>query len=274
MIMASSGAQKVHEALADWLEISGPDLGIQYLDEDWDPLQTAAAFGNLDVVRYIVGTNSDPNGGKHLEKALVTPRMTPIHIAARMSHCEIIKLLAVTADVNRQDQHGFTALHYAVVSRNKQAVGVLIEAGALVSIASNEGTTPLDIAQKLAFEEVADILASKQKMEDDPLVPKFREWLVSLGAGEFIFSFLQAGYDMKFISANGLSDKDLDCVGVPMTRLGLRRKLESLHEFANFYAAADEGEDEDEDEDEEDDDEDDDDEDDDEDEDDEEDDED
>lgn len=63
--------------------------------------------------------------------------------------------------------------------------------------------------------------------------------------------FLDAGYDLPFIAAQGISDTDLDCVGIPMTKLGLRRKIITLHNLSKFYNEDEDG-DEKEDEDEED----------------------
>jgi len=237
--MASSSAQaqqRIHEALADWLEIAGPEVLQQYADEDWDLLQSAAAFGTVDVVRYILGTGVDPNGGKHVQEALALPKMTPLHIAAHKNHTEIIKLLsATTAEIDRQDQWGFTALHYATFKRNKEAVKALLDANATVTLSSYEGTTALEIAQRKNYQEIVDMLASKAKLETDPLVPQFRKWLEELKASEFCDSFLQAGYDMESIAAMGIKDDDLDVIGVPMSRLGLRRKLIALHKFDLFY---------------------------------------
>lgn len=33
----------------------------------------------------------------------------------------------------------------------------------------------------------------------------------------------------------GLGDADLDCVGIPMSKLGLRRKLKALYKLEEFY---------------------------------------
>ena len=59
-------------------------------------------------------------------------------------------------------------------------------------------------------------------------------------------SFLQSGYDLKFIAQHGLSDEDLDSVGVPSSQMGIRRKLKVLHRLDEFIPVdkedADEGE--------------------------------
>ena len=61
-------------------------------------------------------------------------------------------------------------------------------------------------------------------------------------------SFTRAGYDLPFIASlgkDGLTDHDLDCVGIPLSKLGLRRKLKALHDLDQFYGAEDAGEDDD-----------------------------
>lgn len=68
----------------------------------------------------------------------------------------------------------------------------------------------------------------------DPYFPKFREWLCSLGAGIYVNSFLQSGYDLQFIAQHGLQDDDLDAIGIPLTQMGIRRKLKLLHRISEF----------------------------------------
>lgn len=90
----------------------------------------------------------------------------------------------------------------------------------------------------------------------------FRDWLTSLGAGDYLPRFTDAGYDLNFIAQvgltglftysvkdtyytyyyyyrvrlqEGLSDADLDCVGVPSSKLGLRRKLKLLYHLDKFH---------------------------------------
>lgn len=48
-------------------------------------------------------------------------------------------------------------------------------------------------------------------------------------------AFVAAGYDLPFIQAHGINDADLDCVGVPRNRLGLRKKLTALHLLDRHY---------------------------------------
>lgn len=79
----------------------------------------------------------------------------------------------------------------------------------------------------------------------DPTVPKFKEWLNHIGGGEYLRGFLDAGYDLPFVAKNGLNDDDLDCVDVPKSKMGLRKKLIALHALDKFYTKeADSDEDE------------------------------
>jgi len=88
----------------------------------------------------------------------------------------------------------------------------------------------------------------------------FRDWLNHLGGGEYAAKFIEAGYDLPFIAKHGVTAEDLDCVGIPASKMGLRRKIATLHELSQFYEAdaedeeeEDDGEEEEEDEEEEDD---------------------
>jgi hypothetical protein len=83
----------------------------------------------------------------------------------------------------------------------------------------------------------------------DPTVPMFKDWLNHLGGGEYAAKFIEAGYDLAFIAKHGVTGQDLDCVGIPTSKMGLRRKIMQLHELSQFYSADDdddEGEEEEE----------------------------
>ncbi len=75
----------------------------------------------------------------------------------------------------------------------------------------------------------------------DALIPQFKQWLLSLGASEYLPAFIDAGYDLKFIAMNGLAEDDLDCIGIPRgIKLGLRRKLIALYNLKDYYTMEEE----------------------------------
>lgn len=72
-----------------------------------------------------------------------------------------------------------------------------------------------------------------------------------MGAAEYLPEFLHAGYDLAFIASAGVTDEDLDCIGLPRSKLGIRKKIIALHNLSEYYdgEGADEEEAEDEDDD-------------------------
>lgn len=116
----------------------------------------------------------------------------------------------------------------------------MLSQGASASIESKNGSTAKDLAEKLNLGDIIDALTSKINLEKYPTHPKFKDWLNHLGGGEFITRFIDAGYDLAFIVQHGIKDEDLDCVGVPKSKMGLRRKIMSLHELDKFYVREDE----------------------------------
>ncbi len=210
----------------------------------------SASVGDLDATKLLLSEGADVN---YQSATKAIPQITALHIAVRAGQLDVVKLLILHGDVNRQDQWGFTPLHYATISRNKVIVSLLLNNGGSALLASKQGSTPLDIAKELKFDEIADLLLSKTNVESDPSLPKFREWLLSLGAGEYLPKFLEAGYDLAFISKAGLSHEDLDAIGIPaIEKRGLRRKLIDLWDLSKFYDGEEEGGDEEEEDEEED----------------------
>mmetsp|Transcript_16954 Transcript_16954/g.28730 ORF Transcript_16954/g.28730 Transcript_16954/m.28730 type:complete len:250 (-) Transcript_16954:411-1160(-) len=236
----------------DILEGIGGDIDKCYKDDDWNALQFACSIGDVEVVKTLLSDGAAPD---FRTKSQVLPQVTPLHIAARYGHLEIVKLLSTYCDVNLQDQWGFTAIHYATVSRSKDVVLYLLGNGASAVLASKSGCTAQDLAEQLKFDDIIDSLKSKSNLELDPTVPMFKEWMNHLGGGEFTANFLEAGYDLPFIAKHGVTAEDLDSVGIPKTKMGLRRKISQLHELEKFYEAEEADEEEDDDEDEEEDDE-------------------
>lgn len=215
------------------LESLGDDLDVCYSHDHWNALQLACGTDDVEVARHLLAEGADAN---RQHKSMAIPRVTPLHIACRVGDLDLVKLLLPHADINIQDQWGFTPLHYAVVARKKDVVLHLLSNGASSIITSKAGTTAGDIATHMNFEDVADALKSKLNLEADPTVPQFRSWLTHLGAGEYLKGFLEAGYDLRFVAQNGLTDADLDCVGIPAAKMGLRRKIAQLHALEQFYS--------------------------------------
>jgi hypothetical protein len=231
-----------YKDILSWSE-RGLTVDSLYPYDDWTPLQFSASVGELDAMKVLLSEGAEVN---YQSATKAIPQITALHIAVRAGHLDLVKLLVKHADVNRQDQWGFTPVHYATIHRNQEMVKILLDNGGSAVIASKAGTTPLDIATELKFDEIVTVLSSKTNIESDPTIPKFREWLLSLGGGEYLNKFIETGLDLRYIATNKLTHEDLDAVGIPaIEKRGLRRKLIDLWDLDKFYDGEDDGEDED-----------------------------
>ena len=209
----------LYKDIIAWSE-KGLTIDSLYPNDDWSPLQFAAAVGNLDALRVLISEGADVN---YQSKSRAIPQLSALMIAVRAGHMDIVQQLVSHSEVDLQDQYGFTCVHYATISRQRDILKYLISERADVTIPSKTGTTALDMARELKFDEIADILLSKTNASTDPTVPKFREWLLSLGAAEYLPFFIEGGFDLPYIKSKGLTHEDLDAVGIPaVEKRGLR----------------------------------------------------
>lgn len=71
---------------------------------------------------------------------------TLLHVAACQNRLDIIKiLLKNNFPINKQGEHGYTALHEAIEQENYISALYLIKMGADLFIKNDEGDTPLDM---------------------------------------------------------------------------------------------------------------------------------
>lgn len=105
-------------------------------------LQTASAFGHLEMAEILLENGADVNqadlGGT-----------TPLEDAAINGHLDIVNLLiAKGASVVQQSPKGYTALHAAAYGGNPEIVKVLLENGAEIDARDEFGMTPLHNAAR------------------------------------------------------------------------------------------------------------------------------
>lgn len=102
-------------------------------DEDGrSALYVAALEGHLPVIKQLVGSGADVNG------VTVTPdgdRWTPLIIAAYVGNKDIVDfLVSHGADIDTKDNHGYTALSWAMKEGYSNTVRLLITRGADVNV--------------------------------------------------------------------------------------------------------------------------------------------
>jgi ankyrin repeat protein len=74
-------------------------------------------------------------------------------------------LLEHGANVNHAQNHGDTALHWAVMDRNPELIRMLLAAGADPAARTSQGYTPLDIAKFPANAPNEKVIAALQQQK-------------------------------------------------------------------------------------------------------------
>ena len=139
---------------------------------------------DTDTVALLLSSGVDVNGTEREHK------MTALMFAARQKDVAIVKLLLEAgADINQtdefgktslayasrrntqvllergvhidhQDSSGNTALHQAIYNADFEKVDLLIAMGADFSICDEDGLSPLDVAEKYGFTNIAERIRS------------------------------------------------------------------------------------------------------------------
>jgi len=88
---------------------------------------------------------------------------SPLMLAAhRNDHEEVKDFVVAEADLNAQDDYGWTALRYAVRHGNAEAATALLEGGADANLASKSGRTPLMSAAGNGLSDMVELLIKSE----------------------------------------------------------------------------------------------------------------
>ena len=98
-------------------------------------------------------------------------------------------------------------------------------------VSSGGGYSPAEVAGAAGHAELAELLERKGGASSASDHKKLRLWLEELDCGAYYSRFVDAGYDFGFIALHGLGADDVDAVGVPASKLGLRKKLMAKYKF-------------------------------------------
>jgi ankyrin repeat protein len=133
MLAVQEPSLKVAELLASW-----PQTKTEVRNaNDESPLMLAALRGYLPLVKKLVANDADVN----------KPGWTPLHYAATGGHVPIVEfLLDESAYIDAESPNGTTPLMMAAMYGSPEAVKVLIQAGADLTLKNHLGMTALDFA--------------------------------------------------------------------------------------------------------------------------------
>ena len=174
--LTSGYGTSVHTDVIQLLLDRGADIESRG-NVDCTPLQTAVAVGRKEVAELLLA---------HGAKLNVSSRYfgTPAHHAMKDNHRDVVRwaiskginippmhqaayfgeinevrdLLSKGADVNHKDLAKFTAMHCAVLGRNKEIVQLLIDRGADLEARSCGDTTPLFFACRGGYLDIVKLL--------------------------------------------------------------------------------------------------------------------
>jgi len=199
--------------------------GVPALAQD---IHAAAEAGDVARVSELLASEPDLVGGKN-ENGL-----TPMHLAARRGHTEVVQLLLDNgAALEETDNRGFTALLYAASSGNLDLVRLLVERGAVVDVVvpmpqtrevdrrtntetitkEDQGITAADVAFQHEFQrgqaEMTRYLVSHGAVLD-PNTPMMRgigklDFAVSSGNVDMVRLLIELGADVNAATAYPLS---------------------------------------------------------------------
>lgn len=130
----------------------GAKVNVQ-IGRGWTIFGKAIIKGDLKEAEYLLN---------HKWRDLIAEGETPLHIASRAGHLEIVKLLIENgASLNIKEANGDTPLHNAINGKHLEIVQLLIEKGSNVNEKGAFALTPIHTAFDSSQEEIIKLLLNK-----------------------------------------------------------------------------------------------------------------
>jgi ankyrin repeat protein len=150
---AAGDAERVRQFVA-----RTPSLANAYAEDGFHPLGLAAFFKRPEAVRVLLEAGADPSAPSRNPM-----KVTALHSAvADGGHREIAKMLiAAGADPNVKQRHGWNPLHGAAHMNDPEIVRLLLDKGARIDDANDDGKTALALAREAGHEQVAALLTER-----------------------------------------------------------------------------------------------------------------
>lgn len=136
----------------------------QYIKDIKLCIETAASINYDKTALYDASIRST---AKELKRALIANQEIVNDAQSNDKTSKVINLLiANKANVNLADNHGWSPLHAASISRNVEVINLLIANKANINAAQKDGVTPLHIASLHENTEIINLLIANQAIVD------------------------------------------------------------------------------------------------------------
>ena len=178
-----------HFRTAEFLHHNGADVNV--CGNNWEtPLHSAAWYGDLEIVRVLLGYKVDVNSRclknwiaiHYMSKGPNSGWTLPPHCGPQLLPDIARLLLEQVSNVNARADDGKTPLHLAANSGRDEVVRVLLEHGANVGAEDNEGKTPLHLAAKSRSVDTVRVLlehGANVSVEDNQGITPFHLAVIS-----------------------------------------------------------------------------------------------
>ena len=146
--MAGAGPRVAELARAE------PGHITSYSHDGWTPLHLACFFGHPSIVESLILLGADVQA-----RSRNAMQNAPLHAAAAGRNREAVRILVERgADVNAQQEGGWTALHAAAQNGDVEMVRLLIASGAHVHARAGNNQNALDLALTKGHQAVVEVL--------------------------------------------------------------------------------------------------------------------
>jgi uncharacterized protein len=108
-------------------------------------------FGDPHQIRIVLGQTIFGEDVEILEHPMSENRAEPLST----------ELIADPSMLSRQDDRGWTLLHHHALAGNTANVKILLDRGANINTVTNQGVTPLQLAESLGWDKVIALLNGK-----------------------------------------------------------------------------------------------------------------
>jgi ankyrin repeat protein len=138
------------------MELTGTDRELiqSYSQDGWTPLHLACFFNHPAVAEALILSGADVQA-----RSRNAMQNAPLHAAAAGRSRDSVRiLLEHGADVNAQQEGGWTALHAASQNGDVEMVQLLIASGAHVRTRAANNQNALDLALTKGHQAVVDVL--------------------------------------------------------------------------------------------------------------------